>query len=116
MMIHVGVDLHQRFCYCTAVKASGEVIGQRSVVNEAESLQRYMRSLPQPVQVVVEACGFWPAFKQAIEKDVARLVMVHPPRVKAIASARLKTIAWIRRRWPICRVAICCRKPGWRTN
>ena len=73
MMIHVGVDLHQRFCYCTAVKASGEVIGQRSVVNEAESLQRYMRSLPQPVQVVVEACGFWPAFKQAIEKDVARL-------------------------------------------
>src|SRR5947209_3589783 len=90
MMIHVGVDLHQRFCYCTAVKASGEVIGQRSVVNEAESLQRYMRSLPQPVQVVVEACGFWPAFKQAIEKDVARLVMVHPQRVKAIASARLK--------------------------
>src|SRR3954470_14804004 len=90
MMIHVGVDLHQRFCYCTAVKASGEVIGQRSVVNEAESLQRYMRSLPQPVQEVVEACGFWPAFKQAIEKDVARLLMVHPQRVKAIASARLK--------------------------
>jgi transposase len=90
MMIHVGVDLHQRFCYCTAVKASGEVIGQRSVVNEAESLQRYMRSLPQPVQVVVEACGFWPAFKKAVENEVERVVMVHPQRVKAIASARLK--------------------------
>ena len=90
MMIHVGVDLHQRFCYCTAVKASGEVIGQRSVVNEAKSLQRYMQSLPQPVQVVVEACGFWPAFKKAIENDVQRVVMVHPQRVKAIAWARLK--------------------------
>ena len=90
MMIHVGVDLHQRFCYCTAVKASGEVIGQRSVVNEARSLQRYLRSLPQPVQVVVEACGFWPAFKKAVEKEVERVVMVHPQRVKAIAAARLK--------------------------
>lgn len=90
MTIHVGVDLHQRFCYCTAVKASGELIGQRSIVNEAASLQRFLRSLPQPVQVVVEACGFWPAFRKAIERDVARVVMVHPQRVKAIASARLK--------------------------
>lgn len=89
-MIHVGVDLHQRFCYCTAVKASGEVIAQRSVVNEAESLRRFLRSLPQPAQVVVEACGFWPAFNKAVEKEVERVVMVHPQRVKAIASARLK--------------------------
>lgn len=89
-MVHVGVDLHQRFCYCTAVKTSGEVIAQRSVANEAESLRRFLRSLPEPAQVVVEACGFWPAFKKAIESEVARLVMVHPQRVKAIASARLK--------------------------
>jgi transposase len=89
-MIHIGVDLHQRFCYCTAVKASGEVIAQRSVANEAESLRRFVRSLPQPAQVVVEACGFWPAFKKAVEKEVERVVMVHPQRVKAIASARLK--------------------------
>jgi transposase len=40
--------------------------------------------------VVVEACGFWPAFKKAVESEVARLVMVHPQRVKAIAAARLK--------------------------
>jgi transposase len=89
-MIHIGVDLHQRFCYCTAVKASGEVIAQRSVANEAESLRRFVRSLPQPAQVVVEACGFWPAFKKAVEKEVERVVMVHPQRVKAIAAAKLK--------------------------
>lgn len=90
MMTHVGVDLHQRFCYCTAVKTSGEVVAQRSVANEAESLRRFMRSLPAPVQVVVEACGFWPAFRRAIESEVAQVVMVHPQRVKAIAAARLK--------------------------
>lgn len=89
-MIHVGVDLHQRFCYCTAMKASGEVIAQRSVANEAQSLRRFLRSLPAPRQVVVEACGFWPAFHRAVKEEAERVVMVHPQRVKAIASAKLK--------------------------
>jgi len=89
-MIHVGVDLHQRFCYVTAVKTSGELIVQRSVANEAEILRQLLRSLPGPRQVVVEACGFWPAFARAVESEAERVVMVHPQRVKAIASARLK--------------------------
>jgi transposase len=89
-MIHVGVDLHQRFCYVTAVKASGEVVLQRSVENEAESLRKVLRSLPEPRQVVMEACGFWPAFQRVVEGEAARVVMVHPQRVKAISAARLK--------------------------
>jgi transposase len=89
-MIHVGVDLHQRFCYVTAVKATGEVLMQRSVANQAEPLQQLLRSLPEPAQVVVEACGFWPAFEQAVRAQAARVVLVHPQRVKAIASAKLK--------------------------
>jgi transposase len=38
----------------------------------------------------VEACGFWPAFREVVEPEVKRLVLVHPQRVKAIASAKLK--------------------------
>ena len=38
----------------------------------------------------MEACGFWPAFREVVEPEVQRLVLVHPPRVKAIASAKLK--------------------------
>lgn len=90
MTIHIGVDLHQRFCYLTAVDASGKVVTHRSIANEAESLRLWLRGLPGEKQVVVEACGFWPAFRRAVESEVARLVMVHPARVKAIASARLK--------------------------
>jgi transposase len=90
MTIHVGVDLHQRFCYVTAMKASGELLAQASLVNEARVLQGWVRSLPEPAQVVVEACGFWPAFARAVGPVAERLVMVHPQRVKAIASARPK--------------------------
>ncbi len=89
-MIHVGVDLHQRFCYVTALDASGRKLAQRTVVNDSQALQAWLRALPGPAQVVVEACGFWPAFARAVAPVAARVVMVHPVRVKAIAAARLK--------------------------
>ena len=89
-MIHVGVDLHQRFCYMTALEASGKVMQAGPVANET-ALRKYFRQLRgQPVQVAVEACGFWPAFREVVEAHVERLVLVHPQRVKAIASAKLK--------------------------
>ena len=87
---HVGVDLHQRFCYLTAVDASGKTLKQSQVVNEGAALRAWLRQVPGPRQVVVEACGFWPAFARAVQSEADRLVMVHPQRMKAIASARLK--------------------------
>jgi len=86
----VGVDLHQRFCYLTAVDASGRKYKQGQVGNRPEALRSWLREIPGPRQVVVEASGFWPAFARAVEGEADRLVMVHPQRVKAIASARLK--------------------------
>ena len=90
MKTHVGVDLHQRFCYLTAVNASGTVLRQGQVVNEGAALRSWLRHVPGPRQVVVEASGFWPAFARAVKAESEHLVMVHPQRVKAIASARLK--------------------------
>ena len=90
MKTHVGVDLHQRFCYLTAVDASGKIFKQGQVVNEGAAFRAWLRQLPGPRQVVVEASGFWPAFARAVAPEAERLVMVHPQRVKAIASARLK--------------------------
>ena len=90
-MIHVGVDLHQRFCYMTALEARGKMLQAGPVSNERQALRKYFRQFRgQEVQVAVEACGFWPAFREVVEPEVERLVLVHPQRVKAIASAKLK--------------------------
>lgn len=90
-MIHVGVDLHQRFCYMTALNTSGKVIEAGPVANEKPALRRYFRQFRgREVEVAVEACGFWPGFREVVEPEVKRLVLVHPQRVKAIASAKLK--------------------------
>jgi transposase len=90
-MIHIGVDLHQRFCYMTALEARGKMLQAGAVSNEKLALRKYFRQFgTEPVQVAVEACGFWPAFREVVEPEVKRLVLVHPQRVKAIASAKLK--------------------------
>jgi transposase len=90
-MIHVGVDLHQRFCYMTVMEARGKIVQAGPVTNEKLALRRYFRQFRgKEVQVAVEACGFWPAFREVVEPEVKRLVLVHPQRVKAIASAKLK--------------------------
>ena len=90
-MIHVGVNLHQRFCYMTALEARGKILQAGPVSNEKLALRRYFRQFRgKEVQVAVEACGFWPGFREVVEPEVKRLVLVHPQRVKAIASAKLK--------------------------
>ncbi len=89
-MIYIGVDLHQRFCYITAMDASGRVLEQRQVANDSFSLRRYFAGWTQEVKVAVEACGFWPAFVDTMESMGIPVVLVHPQRVKAIASAKLK--------------------------
>ncbi len=90
-MIHVGVDLHQRFCYITVMEARGKIVQAGAVTNEKLALRKYFRQFRgKDVQVAVEACGFWPAFREMVEPEVKRLVLVHPQRVKAIASAKLK--------------------------
>ncbi len=84
-MIHVGVDLHQRFCYMTALEARGKMVQAGPVTNEKLALRRYFRQFRgQEVQVAVEACGFWPAFREVVEPEVTRLVLVHPQRVRRL--------------------------------
>jgi transposase len=75
----------------TALEARGKILQAGPVTNEKLALRKYFRQFRgQPVQVAVEACGFWPAFREVVEPEVKRLVLVHPQRVKAIASAKLK--------------------------
>jgi transposase len=88
-MIHVGVDLHHRFCYMTALDSRGRQLNAQAVPNEAAALQAYFRQFRKPVQVAVEACSFWPAFRAAVGQQV-EVRLVHSLRVKAIAAAKLK--------------------------
>jgi hypothetical protein len=74
----------------TALDATGRCLKSGAVPNQPEPLREWLRSLPPPREVAVEACSFWPAFQSAIEAEVSAIRLVHPQRVKAIAAAKLK--------------------------
>jgi transposase len=77
----------------TALDARGKSLQTGTVDNQRLALKRYFRQFrgkQVQVQVAVEACGFWPGFREVVEPEVERLVLVHPQRVKAIAWAKLK--------------------------
>lgn len=88
-MIHVGVDLHQRFCYMTALDSRGRQLNAQAVPNQEAALRAYFRQFGKPVRAAVEACSFWPAFRAAVG-DQVEVRLVHSLRVKAIAAAKLK--------------------------
>jgi len=88
-MICIGAYLHKRSCCMTAMDATGQILNQGKVLNEASSLRGYLERWPKPPALAVESCSFWTAFAEAVEPLVERLVLVHPQRVKAMASARL---------------------------
>jgi hypothetical protein len=69
-MIHVGVDRPQRFCYMTAVDATGRCLKSGAVPNQPEPLREWLRSLPAPREVAVKACSFWPTFQSAVYAEV----------------------------------------------
>jgi transposase len=73
----------------TALDASGRKLSAAAVPNRAEALRSYFGQFRGPVQVAVEACSFWPAFREAVGER-AEVRLVHPQRVKAIAAAKLK--------------------------
>ena len=75
-MIHVGVDLHQRFCYMTALEARGKIVQAGPVTDEKLALRKYFEQF-RGQEVAVEACGFWPGRREVVEPEVKRLVLTY---------------------------------------
>lgn len=90
MKLYLGVDLHKRTCWVTAMTAEGEVRESRSLSTERESLLGYFGKVAKPAAVAVEATFNWYYFLDLIEPLGLELHLVHPYKTRAIASARIK--------------------------
>ena len=88
---YIGVDLHQKTSFITKVDEKGKVLQQIHLKNDPETLKSFFKKQPIGSQVVVEATGHWYHFYELIEDRFPDLVLAHPQKVKAIASAKIKT-------------------------
>lgn len=88
----VGWDLSKNSSHVTAVsKETGEILKQEKISHDPEEIADLLSDLDGSVRIVFEATGNWQAIYECLEDQVEEIQMAHPYKVKAIASARIKT-------------------------
>lgn len=91
MAEYIGIDLHKQTSYVTRMDAQGKILEQRNLRNDPDTLRGYLTQQPADTRFAVEATGNWMYLYELIEERCPDLVLAHPLKTKAIASARIKT-------------------------
>lgn len=93
-MQYVGIDTAKRRSHVTVLTPEGRLVKQGAVSNTPAAVAAFMTALPADQRaVVIEACRNWTVIHDLIEPYAQRITLAHPLKVKAIASARIKTDA-----------------------
>jgi transposase len=88
----VGIDLHRRRSFVTAVDEQGEVSLRRRIANDREAFLELLGD-PEGTHVALEATYGWEWLADLLEDAGFELHLAHPLRTRAIAAARVKTDA-----------------------
>jgi transposase len=93
-MQYVGIDYAKLRSHFTVMTPEGRVMKRGYVANTPEALATFMDALPPDHRaVVLEACRNWTVMHDLIAPYAQQITLAHPLKVKAIASARIKTDA-----------------------
>lgn len=84
-----GSDYHKQYTFATKIKENGQT-EQYRLPNTPEAFEYLARS-DDDISVVFESSRGWPVLYEMMKDKVDHMKMAHPLKVKAIASARIKT-------------------------
>ena len=90
-MFKLGFDCHKAFSQVAILDEKGAVVKECRLVNQRAARARFVRELAQPVQAVIEAGYNWGLMYDLLTELGVDVRVAHPLRVKAIASAQIKT-------------------------
>lgn len=96
-MLYTGIDLHKKHSVLTTMDANGEIIFQDKVLNRPERITQYFNKLDNSFnkeekhQALIEATFAWGWQADLLERNKIDVMLAHPQKTKAIASARIKT-------------------------
>lgn len=92
MGYYVGLDLHRSMSVLVAKEQDGRVIRQGRVANDPAALEQFLDFRNgQSVAVAVEATSNYRWMYETLERLGCTVSLAHPLKVRAIASARIKT-------------------------
>jgi transposase len=83
--------LHKRRAQIAVVDDNGKVLRNCAVACDRDTMRGFFSALPRPVEAATEATGTWPWFCDLLAELEIPVLLSHPLKTKAIASARIKT-------------------------
>ena len=89
-MYYIGLDVHKKtISYCVK-DASGQVLQEGKIGATRGDLDSWMKTLPQPWSVAMEATIFTSWIYDHLLPHAAQIKVAHPPMLRAIAAAKKK--------------------------
>ncbi len=88
----VGIDLHRRRSFVTAIDEQGEVSLRRRITNDPDAFLELLGD-PDGTHIALEATYGWEWLADLLGDAGFELHLAHPLRTRAIAAARVKTDA-----------------------
>lgn len=87
---YLGIDLHLKRSYITLMDQTGNILKEKRINNK--KIEEYLGSqIPKDTCAVMEATRNWAFLYDFLVEKVCRVELAHPKRLKAIASATVKT-------------------------
>lgn len=94
MQLYAGLDMHSETTTGTIKDEAGNPVRVLKVETSQEGLRNLFRRLKKKnIKAVFEASKNWPYYAELLQPYCNKIVLAHPLKVRAIASARIKTDA-----------------------
>jgi hypothetical protein len=89
-MLYVGVDAHKSTSQITVMNEAGVILQRKSVHSTSEGFKAALAGFNEPFKAVLEASYSWGPMYDWLDDVSEEVLLAHPLRVRAIASARIK--------------------------
>lgn len=88
---HIGVDFHKAYSHVVVQDGNGKILKSGRVKNDRQSLKNFLDCYHENSHAVVEATRNWMVMYDWLDEICDDVVLAHPWKVKAIATAKIKT-------------------------
>jgi len=90
-MRYIGADIHKKYTFFCVLTQEGEVEKRVRVENIPDLIREFLREIPRPAHLALEASYHWQPFFELVEEMDIQVSLAHPFKVKLIAEAKIKT-------------------------
>ena len=91
-MKYIGLDCHKQYDFATLIDSETGEIRSKKLAHKKEEFKTFIGGR-RNTKMVIESCWNWSKTYELAKDLVDEIILAHPLKIKAIASAKIKTDA-----------------------